>query len=39
MHTWGIEKLPGHVNVEAHAHSGGRYKLAIGHPDQSEKST
>ena len=27
---WALEKIPGHVNVDAHAHSGGRYKLALG---------
>lgn len=27
---WALEKVPGHVNVDAHAHSGGRYKLALG---------
>jgi len=40
MHTFFIEKLEGHRDVEAHAASGGRYKVKITphdgkeHPDQ-----
>ena len=27
LHTFGIEKIPGHKDIEAHVHSGGRYKF------------
>jgi hypothetical protein len=28
LHTFGIQKLPGHKDVENHSHSNGRYKIA-----------
>ena len=34
LHTFGLKKLPGHKDVEAHAHAQGRYKV-ISHKGDS----
>ena len=31
LRAFGIEKIDGHMDVQAHAHSGGRYKLQLEH--------
>ena len=36
LHTFHIEKLPGHRDVEAHAYSSGRYKVKIEPHDGKE---
>jgi len=34
LHTFDIKKIDGHKDVEAHVHTGGRYKFkSISHPD------
>jgi hypothetical protein len=36
LHAFGFEKLPGHKDVEAHVHSGGRYKFkSLSHDGES----
>lgn len=37
LHVFAIEKLPGHKDVEAHVHSGGRYKFKIAVHDHEQK--
>ena len=34
LHTFAIKKLPGHKDVEAHAHANGRYKVRKGSNEQ-----
>jgi hypothetical protein len=34
-HTFQIAKLPGHKNVDAHVHGGGRYKFKLVHQDEN----
>ena len=36
LHVFGIKKLAGHRDVEAHAHSNGRYKVRIEPHDGKE---
>ena len=31
LHVFDIKKIPGHKDVEAHVHAGGRYKFKINH--------
>lgn len=38
LHAWHLEKLPGHMDVEAHASSNGRYKVKYDHDHHHEES-
>ena len=39
LHTFFLEKIEGHRDVEAHANLGGRYKVKIGEHDGHEHSS
>jgi len=32
LHTFELVKIPGHKDVEAHVHAGGRYKFKVHEP-------
>ena len=38
LHLWGLERLDGHRDVEAHAYSNGRYKVRIEPHDGKDHS-
>lgn len=37
LHTFALKKIPGHRDVEAHAHSNGRYKVKYAAHDDAAK--
>ena len=40
LHVFDIKKLPGHKDVEAHVHAGGRYKFkSASHPEAQLEPT
>ena len=36
LKAFNIEKIPGHMDVQAHAHTGGRYKLKLAHNETDQ---